>query len=317
MEVKLQVYRYDSDNDEKAYLQEYTVDLPEETTVLQALSHVRDTQDGSIAFRGNCHRGFCGDCTLKVNGRSTYACIQTLGQAGAKGEVKVEPIKYVQVLKDLVSDTEKFLWRKQKMNAPGIVAGANGTDGFSDQELQQVRVAMRCTVCGLCDEGCTVIDIDQEFMGPAGLTKAYRYAFDPRDSITAQRLKDIGEPKGLWDCVHCFEATEHCPKEIATTDKIFELRDKAVAMGIKSGDRNKRMARHYDSFAKSIKNSGWLNEARLTLESEGILGMGKWIPMGLKALPRGKAPLLHHKRPDSQAIRKIFEKWEAKQKEKG
>src|SRR5256885_12690909 len=63
-----------------------------------------------------------------------------------------------------------------------------------------------------CDEGCSVIPFDNTFLGPAALTKAYRFVSDPRDGARAHRLRAIGEPRGMWDCVHCFEADEHCPR---------------------------------------------------------------------------------------------------------
>src|SRR5256885_9776500 len=41
-----------------------------------------------------------------------------------------------------------------------------------------------------CDEGCSVIPFDNTFLGPAALTKAYRFVSDPRDGARAHRLRD-------------------------------------------------------------------------------------------------------------------------------
>ena len=128
---------------------------------------------------------------------------------------------------------------------------------------------------------------------------------------TKQRLEHLSQKRGMWDCVHCYEATEHCPKGIDPTDKIMSLRDKAIKWGIGPP----RVVRHNDSFAASVKSSGWLDEGRLAIETEGFLnvpGLLKLMPTALKALAHHKAPLpfLHHKRPGAKHIKRIFKRWE-------
>ena len=54
---------------------------------------------------------------------------------------------------------------------------------------------------------------------------------DPRDGKTKERLHKLSEDKGMWDCCHCFEATEHCPKGIDPTERIFALRNRAIKEG--------------------------------------------------------------------------------------
>jgi len=80
-----------------------------------------------------------------------------------------------------------------------------------------------------------VIPFDNTFLGPAALTKAYRFAFDPRDGARARRLRAVGEPRGMWDCVHCYEADEHCPRGIDPTQRIIDLREMAVGLGPAKG----------------------------------------------------------------------------------
>ena len=111
---------------------------------------------------------------------------------------------------------------------------------------------MSCVMCGLCDEGCTVVAVDSEFVGPAALSKAYRMIFDPRDNRRSERLKAISEPRGVWDCAHCFEANGHCPLGIEPTSRIFGIRDEAIRQGVRSGVGNPKVRRHYDSFVKSV-----------------------------------------------------------------
>ena len=125
---------------------------------------------------------------------------------------------------------------------------------------------MRCTQCGLCDQGCTVLVVDKTFVGPAALTKAYRAVADERDSRKRQRLDKLSLPRGMWDCTHCFEASEHCPKYIEPTDRIFDLHD----MAIKAEAGPPKVVHHYKSFASSVKAHGWLDEGRLGYRNGGV-----------------------------------------------
>lgn len=316
METTFKVYRYDSEAGGKPTFQPYTLSLPDDATVLDGLVKIREEMDGSLAFRASCNRGFCGECTLRINRGGRLACITRVASTVTKdGEVTVEPVRNVRVLKDLVYDVDALLWKKIKSVEPWLrPAGVSPEREYilPDEQLQPVRNAMKCYYCGLCDEGCTVIPVDRAFLGPAALTKAYRFVFDPRDGARAERLWALGEPRGMWDCVHCFEADEHCPRGIEPTHRIIDLRDAAVGMGIKSGTKNPQVARHYDSFAASVKKSGWLDEGRLALETWGVGRIFDLLPMAWRAFLRGKLPIPYHhpKRPGAERITRIFEKVE-------
>jgi succinate dehydrogenase / fumarate reductase iron-sulfur subunit len=291
-------------------LQAYQIEVTPETSVFDALVKAREEQDGSLAFRGNCSVGFCGDCTLMVNGKQVVSCLVTVGKVQKDNEIRIEPIKYATVTKDVMHDVNQFLWDKANSLSAGIVS--NSTAAATEEELRPVRTAMRCTMCGLCDDGCTVIDVNTEFKGPAALTRIFRYVFDPRDTRHVERAVEVGEINGIWDCVHCWEASEHCPVGIDPTHRIMELRDRSVRLGVKSGRGNRSAARHYDAFERSVEKSGWLDERALAIQSSGGLIRGglKMLPTGLKALRRGKATLMPHpKRPGAAQIAKLFERY--------
>jgi len=319
MEVTYKVYRKDPEKDGKPGRANYAVDLLEGATVLDGLLKIRDEMDSSLAFRASCLRGNCGDCMVRINGGSRLTCVARVSAFTQKGpEISLDPLRNVPVIKDLVFDWDAFMWNKIKAIKPWLEAqeaSSNGENIIPDAELKEVRKVMSCYHCGMCDEGCTVLPVDFHFLGPAALTKAYRFVFDPRDKETKERFKTLEGPKGIWDCVHCYEADEHCPRNLEPTKRIVALRDRAFQLGI----TNEKVARHHNSFAASVKESGWLDEGRLAVESEGltnISGLMKLLPIAAKALMKGKAPIpyMHSKRPDADKIKKIFEKAEREEK---
>jgi succinate dehydrogenase / fumarate reductase, iron-sulfur subunit len=319
MQVTFKVYRKDPEKDGKPGRSNYTVDVSDGATVLESLFKIRDEMDPSLAFRCSCLRGHCGDCMVRVNGSSRLTCTAKVSAYTQKGpEISLDPLRNVPVIKDLVFDWDAFMWNKIKQVKPWLEAeerSANGENSVSDAAMQDIRKVMSCFYCGMCDEGCTVLPVDFNFLGPAALTKAYRLAFDPRNKDSREQVKIVEKPKGIWDCVHCYEADEHCPRGIEPTKRIVALRDRAFNSGI----THEAVARHHESFAASVKASGWLDEGRLAVESEGLTnvkGLMKLLPTAAKALTRGKAPIpyMHSKRPDADKIKKIFEKAEQEEK---
>jgi succinate dehydrogenase / fumarate reductase iron-sulfur subunit len=315
MQVTFKVYRKDPEKDGKPGRSNYTLDIPEDATVLDGMLKIRDEVDSTLAFRASCLRGYCGDCMIRVNGRARFSCTAKVTAFIEKGpEVSLDPLRMVPVVKDLVFDWDTFMWNKIKAIKPWLEPKQPESDReelIADSELKDIRKVMSCYYCGMCDEGCTVLPVDFDFLGPAALTKAYRFAFDPRDKDPKARFTILEGSKGIWDCVHCFEADEHCPRGIEPTKRIMALRDLAFKLGI----TNEKVARHHQSFAASVKESGWLDEGRLAIESEGltnIKGLMKLLPTAAKAMMRGKAPIpyLHAKRPGADKIKKIFQKGE-------
>ena len=59
MQFTLKIERYDPDTDE-GRLQEFTVDAPETSTLLDVLDVVKDTVDGSVKDRKSYHIAACG-----------------------------------------------------------------------------------------------------------------------------------------------------------------------------------------------------------------------------------------------------------------
>src|SRR3989454_79518 len=152
MQATLKVYRHDPDAGGKPTFQPYPLELPEDATVLDGLVKIREELDGTLAFRASCNRGFCGECTLRINRGGRLACMTRVASARTKeGEVTVEPIRNVRVLKDLVYDVDQLLWQKIKAVEPWLqptVSQPEREHVLSDEQLRPVRNAMRRSAWG-------------------------------------------------------------------------------------------------------------------------------------------------------------------------
>jgi succinate dehydrogenase / fumarate reductase iron-sulfur subunit len=128
------------------------------------------------------------------------------------------------------------------------------------------------------------MEIDPLFVGPAALAKAYRFVGDPRDAEPAERLKDLSEdPHGIYDCTHCFNCIDACPKGVDPMSQIMRLRRKAGSdYEIVDGNNGHR---HEDAFVTLVRDYGLLNEAELLPRSYGGNSwFGKFHPAAGKEL---------------------------------
>ena len=179
--------------------------------------------------------------------------------------------------------------------------------------MQHLTGVMACIMCGACVSDCTVLQVDDNFLGPAALAKSYRFVRDPRDDADNSRLGALNEYGGVWDCTRCMQCVEVCPKGVDPMGRIMALRDRAM----EEGYTNTTGARHANAFADSVEHSGWLDETKLVVKSHGVTNvkeMLKLIPVGIRAQLAGKRPPLVHKSiPGVENVQRIFDKVENKQ----
>ncbi len=310
MDVTLKVKRYDPESGEAPHYQDYDVDLPEYGAVLDGLLAIRDEQDGTLSLRCSCRSAICGSCAMKINGRSRLACKTMVSQLKAEeGDViSVEPMGNQPVIKDLVVNMDMF-WDKVRAVQPYLLPEGPEPEKeyrVSNESMMELAVAMNCIMCGACVSDCTVLEVDPSFLGPAALAKAFRFAGDPRDGHTQQRLAAYTAPSGVWDCTRCFMCVSACPKDVAPMERIMDIR----VMAIDAGMTQTRGARHVEAFASSVKHSGRLNELGLALKTFGLLRAAiDLAPLGIRRLLRRRMPpLLHKKIATAKNIARLFDR---------
>ena len=173
-----------------------------------------------------------------------------------------------------------------------------------------------CVSRGFTPELHGSMEVDPQFIGPAALAKAYRFVGDPRDAQHRERLEDLAEdPHGIYDCTHCFNCIEACPKGVAPMSQIMRLR--RISGGDHHIEDRNNGYRHEKAFVSNIERNGLLHEGDLLPDSYGgkfhpraVPELLRSLPAITKALRRGKVTpkkaLLHPHKAD-KAVKKIFE----------
>src|SRR5437588_9691680 len=118
MDVTLTISR--SPDGSERRLETYTVEVPEEATLLDALDAVKDKRDGTLAYRKSCRMAVCGSCGMRMDGAAVLACKTPMAPIAGEGRVPViSPMGNLPVVKDLVVDMEPF-WDKFRAVKPWL-----------------------------------------------------------------------------------------------------------------------------------------------------------------------------------------------------
>ena len=230
-EYTLRIRRYSPESGEAAHWQDYEIDLDGHRSVLDGILQAKDRQDGSIGIRCSCRAAICGSCGVRVNGKPTLACHTHLDKAfanAADGVITVEPMGNMPVLKDLIVDMDAVHWKKMRRVTPWLLPEGDPPEReyiVPPESMIDITQTMACIQCGACVSDCLSMEVDPLFIGPAALAKAYRFVGDPRDGQHEERLRDLAEDEhGIYDCTHCFNCIEACPKGVAPMSQIMRLR---------------------------------------------------------------------------------------------
>ena len=323
MQANLKIRRFDPEqNGGKAWYQSYSVEVADYGSVLDALLIVRDEIDGTLGVRCSCRSAICGSCAMRINGHARLACKTRVCHVAPKGEeIVVEPGGNLPVVKDLVVDMQPF-WGKIRAVDPWLQPGPEKPQRENlvpHERMAALQQTMNCIMCGCCLMDCTSLQAQlnqgkpyaETFLGPAALAKAQRFVGDPRDAATLQRLEELTQPTGIWECTHCFECVEVCPKGVAPLEQITKLRKVAE----ESGFTDHNGVRHSVAFAQSVEHGGLLDEGYLARKSVTFGELFTMIPGALRMWWAGKMPPLFHKPiPGVEHVQRIFKAIQAEGK---
>lgn len=238
MQATFKILRYNPEIHSKPEFQDFKLELAKGMTVLEALRVLKETQDGSLTFRWSCASSICGSCAVTINGRNMLACkTQADAVLNKKNQATIEPLAGFPIIKDMVVDWEPLFATIEAIK-PYLV---NEDEPPKEERLQSPEVratyddVAQCILCGACTSSCPVGWTDQRYLGPAALSKMWRFVTDDRDQLTEERLKMINNEFGVWRCRTIFRCMDACPKYIDTTGAIERLRQAILSHELGGG----------------------------------------------------------------------------------
>ena len=236
---EIRVFRYDPEVEGKQEPRFDTFHIPftKGMTVLDAVIYARDQFDPSLTFRHSCRQAVCGSDAFFINGQQRLGCKTQISEL--EEPIRIEPLPHQDVVKDLVVDMDHFYEQMESVDPyfdpDETPDGELAEQRQSRANREKVKMSTRCIWCGACMSSCNIAAGDNEYLGPAALNKAYRFAMDERegDEKTQDRLETIEQEHGVWRCQTQFSCTNVCPKDIPLTEHIQELKREAVKKNLK------------------------------------------------------------------------------------
>lgn len=214
--LNIKVKRYTPGKTEP-FFQSYELRFHDELTVLDALSEIKNTQDGTLSFRWSCRMGICGSCSAVVNGKPVLMC-QTYVRDLPEGDVHVAPLRNFPVIKDLVTDISDGFTKMRSVN-PYLAriekkAIEDGEYNQTPAQRKKLDQTSQCIKCMLCYSACPVYGLEKDFVGPGAGALAFRYQVDSRDQGKDERMDKLVGEKGQWNCSFVGECSAVCPKRV-------------------------------------------------------------------------------------------------------
>ncbi|SCM74170.1 8-methylmenaquinol:fumarate reductase iron-sulfur subunit [Desulfovibrio sp. 86] len=276
----------------KHYEQAYTLATDDVAgkTVLNTLLFIKQTQDPTLNFTASCRCAICGACGVRVNGHAILACdtkMDDLMKTYGTDTFRISPLANFKVISDLVVDWEPAVDNLRKIH-PGMVAKSEFSEKEgcrqTQAEFDRIKKQWDCIICGCCASECNKLTADnRDYMEPFVFTHAWRVANDSRtkDPLLHGKPSVAG---GLWNCVHCQECANRCPKGISSADDIAAMRAMVMSKGMTEGVGPAHAKSFYTDL---VDDSGRLNEVRLALRTEGVSTLSR-AGMAITLLRQGK-----------------------------
>jgi succinate dehydrogenase / fumarate reductase iron-sulfur subunit len=239
--LKFQVFRFDPTDGKGPRFDTFAVPYVPGLTVLLGLIYVQEYLDGSLAFRSSCRAGVCGSCGMHINGQYRLAC-KTQAKDYLNSTITIRPLSHLPVLKDLMVNMESF-WEKYRAIKPYLIPGDVPPVGRERKQTPDERARIDglidCILCACCHASCPITETDDEYLGPAVLTKAARFVMDTRDGAATERIVLTGDENGVWRCHTVFNCLKVCPKTMDPTGAIAVLKREAIRRKVFSKKRAK------------------------------------------------------------------------------
>jgi len=214
---RIRIQRYLPEQQPEPYWQDFEVPFAQDTSVLDALHHIKEELDASLSYRWSCRMAICGSCGLMIDGFPKLAC-HTFLRDYPQG-LTLEPLAHFPLEKDLMADLSPFLEHLAAIQ-PYLIrthpADFDAPEPFRQTplELNRYKAWASCINCGLCYSACPQFGLNPAFVGPAALVLAQRYHQDSRDQGLSARLPVLNSPEGVWSCTFVGFCSTVCPQQL-------------------------------------------------------------------------------------------------------
>ncbi len=223
----------------------YKIEQRKGMTILDALFQIQDKMDPSLSFRYSCRGAVCGSCSMLINKEPRLACRTQVSEVqgmdmrlkdfpalsvtpsawNREDEILIEPLRNMPIEKDLVVDMTRFYRALETMKLWVDPEEGEEIRLQSPSDSKRIDRYVNCILCALCYGSCPVNAEQMEYVGPAALTKAWRFAQDSRVKNPERYLEAATALNGAPLCDLIMNCVKACPKGVAPGGAIRKLKN--------------------------------------------------------------------------------------------
>ena len=207
----------------------YRVPKRASQTILDVVSHVQRRLDPSLSYRFACRVGMCGSCAMTVNGVPRWTCRTHVDRVAKDGHIRIEPLRNLPVIRDLVVDMAPFFDKWQRATGQFIPSDSDNRGAFArvepgSRERQEADAGIECIGCAVCYSACDVVAWNPDYLGPAALNRVWTLVNDSRDAGRTEHLAAVAGDAGCHQCHSHQACMTYCPKDLNPTAAIAGLK---------------------------------------------------------------------------------------------
>ncbi|MEM7302328.1 MAG: 2Fe-2S iron-sulfur cluster-binding protein [Pseudomonadota bacterium] len=227
-DLNISVWRSGSQNFET-----FLVPQQDSQTVLDVVSHIQTHLDPTLSYRFACRVGMCGSCAMMVNGIPRWTCRTHVSKVANSGAIKIEPLRNLPVVKDLITDMDPFFdkWIEAKGVFEGTATRSDDmrpVDTTTHQRIE-ANAAIECINCAVCYAACDTVSGNDRYFGPAALNRVWSLVNDEKDGGQSARLDAISDVGGCHNCHSQGSCSLYCPNELDPAASIASLKRRTAS----------------------------------------------------------------------------------------
>lgn len=235
--LEVSVWRGAADN---GRFQNYRVPARDNQTVLDIVSWIQQQLDPTLSYRFACRVGMCGSCAMTINGEPRWTCRTHVKKVLKAGSLKIEPLRNLPLIKDLVTDMDPFF--EKWIAAPGVhQPSASRHDPLplvDPQSTQRTAAseAIECINCAVCYSACDTVAANPDYTGPAALQRAWTLVNDVKNANRQAVLDKVSSAGGCYSCHSQGGCSRYCPVELNPMKAIAGLKRTTLLSVLRRGD---------------------------------------------------------------------------------